>query len=314
MINLIILGCYKMELLNEVIVKYLKVCEYQKNLNWKTIKAYRIDLQYFSAYLTGNLKNINRNIISEYIMDMHKKYKVKSIKRKIASIKSFCNYLENEEILEINPFLKLRFKLREPRLLPKTMSLKVIESILKVAHQEIKNSESPYQFKYNLRNAVIIELLFATGMRVSELCGLNLSDIDIAEGIFKIYGKGSKERVIQISNSSVLDVLKRYQENLLSQNEKAFFINRLGRRLSEQSVRNIIQKISGKIENKLHVTPHMFRHSFATLLLEEDVDIRYIQRLLGHSSITTTEIYTHVTLSKQNSILLQKHPRNKINL
>lgn len=159
-----------------------------------------------------------------------------------------------------------------------------------------------------------MELLFATGMRVSELCSLGPTSIDLINGVIKIYGKGSKERIIQISNPAVLSAVCAYNNvfSPLIQDTGWFFVNRLGNQLSAQSVRNVINAYTELAGIEQHITPHMFRHSFATLLLEEDVDIRYIQQLLGHSSITTTQIYTHVTSKKQRDILATKHPRNKI--
>ena len=139
-------------------------------------------------------------------------------------------------------------------------------------------------------------------------------DVDLLEGTIKIYGKGSKERIVQIGNKDVLASLINY-ENAFTDKIRStgyFFVNRLQRRLSEQSVRLMINKYVEKAGLSNHITPHMFRHSFATLLLEEDVDIRFIQKLLGHSSIITTQIYTHVASNKQRDILTSKHPRNRI--
>ena len=165
-----------------------------------------------------------------------------------------------------------------------------------------------------MRDIAVLELLFATGVRVSELCTLGYDDVRLEEGEIKIYGKGAKERFVQIANPNVLGALHCYQEaykDAITQSG-AFFVNRLHKPLSDQSVRSIVNKYCRLAGVESHITPHMFRHSFATLLLEEGVDIRYIQRLLGHSSILTTQIYTHVAGKKQRDILLEKHPRNKI--
>ena len=158
----------------------------------------------------------------------------------------------------------------------------------------------------------MIELLFATGMRISELCSLKPSDIDLKSSNILIYGKGAKERMIQLGNPEVINALSLYQEVFREDIDACgyFFVNRLQRRLSDQSVRFMINRYAELAGIRQHITPHMFRHSFATLLLEQDVDIRYIQRMLGHSSISTTEIYTHVSSAKQKDILVHKHPRN----
>jgi len=164
-----------------------------------------------------------------------------------------------------------------------------------------------------LRDRAILETLFATGIRVSELCSLKVKDISIDDGVIKIMGKGAKERIVQIRNSEVISSLQRYQTSNKFESEY-FFVNRQAARISEQSVRFMIRRLCNTADVPQHITPHMFRHSFATLLLEEDVDIRYIQRMLGHSSIQTTQIYTQVTMEKQRQILTLKHPRNKIRL
>ena len=295
--------------------QYLNFCKYQKKLSEKTLKAYRIDLSQFLDFISNTNGNLNRIYLSTYITDLHKLYKPKSVKRKIACLKAFCNYLAYEEIIEKNPFDKINVKFQEPFLLPKTISLDNIQKILLTVYDELKSKELS-NFKHNtlLRDVTVLELLFATGMRVSELCCLNIDDVNLEQGTVKIFGKGSKERMIQIENAEVIEALKRYKwtfyEKMLDSN--CFFINKLNTRLSEQSVRFMIRKYVKKAGIHQHITPHMFRHSFASLLLEEDVDIRFIQQLLGHSSIVTTQIYTHVTPNKQRYILSAKHPRNKL--
>ncbi len=173
-----------------------------------------------------------------------------------------------------------------------------------------------YSYKSNLRDIAVLELLFATGMRVSELCSISTETINMNNGTIRIYGKGAKERIIQIGNPDVRAAVKRYYVAFSEQIQGTgwLFVNRQGNHLSDHSVRNMINGYATRAGIEQHITPHMFRHSFATLLLEEDVDIRYIQQLLGHSSITTTQIYTHVTSKKQRDILTTKHPRNKITI
>ncbi len=303
-----------MQDLQHEISQYLRDCKYQKGLDTKTIKAYRIDLAQFSAFLTDGNWNLTREGIMAYISELHQRYKPKTIRRKIASVKAFCGYLEYEELLEVNPFARLRLKLSAPLILPRTIPLSAIEAILTAAYQAKDGVQSLKQHDMVLRDIAVLELLFATGIRVSELCALQCSDVRLDEGEIKIYGKGAKERFVQIANPEVLKALRCYQEQYrdIMIQAGAFFVNRLHKPLSDQSVRSIIKKYSKLAGVEAHITPHMFRHSFATLLLEEGVDIRYIQRLLGHSSIVTTQIYTHVAGKKQRDILSEKHPRNKI--
>jgi len=293
---------------------YLKYCETQKKLNHKTLKAYRIDLNQFTEFIKEKNSEPNKETIQNYIALLHNKHKSKTVKRKIASIKALFAYFEYEELIETNPFTKLKTKFREPFTLPKTIPIDIIKIILRTAYVEL-NQKGITQFQYNviLRNLAVMESLFATGVRVSELCSLKVNEVDLDSQYMRINGKGSKERLIQIENKDVLLALKNYRIAFVTQINQCgyFFVNKLGNRLSEQSVRFMINKYVKKCNIPIHITPHMFRHSFATLLLEEDVDIRYIQKLLGHSSIVTTQIYTHVTSKKQKSILASKHPRNK---
>lgn len=211
-----------------------------------------------------------------------------------------------------NPFLGMRLKLPPSRTLPRVIPLRVIEAMLREAHGQIHCAKSDTGRQLALREAAVMELLFATGVRVSELCGLRAKDVDLTDGLVRIRGKGRKERIIQIENIEVLNVLREYKEGEYEADVPNFFLNRCHRPLSEQSVRFILNKYAEAVNAELHITPHMFRHSFATLLLDADVDLRYIQHLLGHSSISTTQIYTHVSSSKIRNILATKHPRNSI--
>lgn len=297
--------------LNLQIQRFLNHCKIRKALNDKTIKAYRIDLKQFAEF-TDN--KFSKNVICQYIDMLHEKYKPKTIKRKIASVKAFTHYLLIQEVIEINPFDRIDVSFQEPTILPKAISLNVINNLLTCAYNSFSQAETDYQKRCTTRDIAVLEILFATGARVSEICNLTLSSVDLINHTVKIFGKSSKERMIQIENPDVLNALQDYY-TLFQEDIKScgfFFVNKLHNRLSEQSVREIICKYTDMTEYDIHITPHMFRHSFATLLLEEDVDIRYIQKLLGHSSITTTQIYTYVAMSKQKEILSAKHPRNKI--
>ena len=292
--------------------QYLCFCINRKNLDQKTIKSYRIDLQQYKDYYQLNeLEWVEKSSIEQYIDHMHNRYKPKSVKRKIASLKAFFHYLEIEDIIELNPFHKIQIKYKEPFILPKTIPISNIEAIINYAYEQYKKATTAYSRKVALRNILILELLFATGMRISELCSLKSDQIDLNDYVIRIYGKGNKERLIQICNENVRSLIDKYITVMCNNDIPYFFVNRLHNRLSEQSVRYMIDGYAKNARITQHITPHMFRHSFATLLLEEDVDIRYIQQMLGHSSITTTQIYTHTSIGKQKAILTTKHPRNK---
>ncbi len=298
-----------------LIRNYLEYCKSQKRLDEKTLKAYRIDLRQFSGQFTGiTLTGISPDMLETYIAKLHEQYKPKTVKRKIASLKALFHYLEYREILEQNPVNKVRVRFREPLILPKTIPLHIIEILLHTIYEQRRNAKTGYQKRNALRDAAVIELLFATGMRISELCTLHDHDINLYDGTILIYGKGDKERRLQICNEAVVQILKEYQDDFCHEIENCnhFFANQSGRALSDQSIRRMINRYSSLAAIGMHITPHMFRHTFATCLLEADVDIRYIQEMLGHSSINITEIYTHVDVSTQRDILASKHPRNNL--
>lgn len=295
--------------------KYLFYCQYQKQLDEKTVAAYKNDLSQFMKFLDHYDNLLTKENLNKYLIYLHENFKQKSVKRKIASAKAFFNYLESEEIIEINPLQSIKSKFKEDLILPKAVSQERIEMLLNYLYElEMDRNKTTGFNTLIVRDIAIIELLFATGLRISELCSLKAEDFDMAKGVLCIKGKGGKERYLQICNEDVISILNRYftifeHEIML---HGYFFVNRYGEQLSEQSARRMIHKHVESASINSKITPHMFRHAFATLLLEEDVDIRYIQKMLGHSSIVTTQIYTFVTSKKQQEILRTKHPRNNI--
>ena len=303
-----------MNTLNNYITQYIEHCQYRKRLDYKTLKAYQIDLKQYAGSCPSMKNALSKEVVDRYITNLHKQYKPKTVKRKIASLKAFFHYLEYQELIKENPFNKLDTRFREEKLLPKTIPFRSIQTFLSVLYEQKSLAASEYQLRCCVRDIAVIELLFATGMRISELCSLKPESIDLESGNILIYGKGAKERVIQIGNPEVISALLLYQEYFKEDIVSCgyFFVNKRKNKLSDQSVRFMINRYAEIADITQHITPHMFRHSFATLLLEQDVDIRYIQQMLGHSSISTTEIYTHVSSKKQKDILINKHPRNLI--
>lgn len=301
-----------MNYLEQHITNYLEYCHGQKRLDAKTLRAYRIDLRQFCEYIdTSLISEITPEKLENFFAHLHQKHKPKTVKRKIASLKALFRYFEYKELIEKNPFNRIKVKFREPALLPKTIPLHTVETFLSTIYKQLSYAKTDYQKRNALRDAAVIELLFATGIRISELCSLDVKNVNLCDGTILIYGKGSKERKVQIGNADVIAILKEYKKNYEQeiQNCHHFFANQNGKELSDQSVRRMINKYTSLAAIDLHITPHMFRHTFATCLLEADVDIRYIQEMLGHSSINVTEIYTHVAMSKQRDILTNKHPR-----
>lgn len=301
-----------MDNLQTLIKKYLEYCNNQKRLDKKTLKAYKIDLRQFSEQTSSQeIAQITFKTLEDYIAKLHQQYKPKTVKRKIAALKAFFHYLEYKDIILQNPFNKIQVHFREPVILPKTIPLHTVETFLTTIYKQRHNAKTDYQKRNALRDAAVAELLFATGIRISELCTLKSNDVNLIDGTILIYGKGGKERRIQIGNDAVIRILKEYKINFNTEikNCNHFFANQSGKALSDQSVRRMIKKYSSLANIDLHITPHMFRHTFATCLLDTGVDIRFIQEMLGHSSINVTEIYTHVTVAKQKDILTTKHPR-----
>lgn len=298
-------------------------CRFEKNLSPKTLKAYEIDLRQLQKFLLGKGHSLEMGAITkiqlrEYLEEIST-LKPKSIKRKIATIKAMFNYLEFEDRITVSPFRKMRISIREPKNLPKVLSLIEMEGVFQSAYKYKEEAKGKSEYGYNeaLRNVVVVELLFATGARVSEIANLKSENIDIEVGMIVLRGKGNKERIIQVCNKETLRALRNYykvfQEAIVNSGGY-FLINRFGERLSDQSIRTIVKRLATNAGIQQHVTPHVFRHSFGTLLLENDVDIKYIQLLLGHSSIMTTQIYTHVTRERQKQILKTKHPRKSFHM
>jgi integrase/recombinase XerD len=312
-----------MNQLSSAIADFLNHCLFEKNLSHKTLKAYKIDLLQFESFLIINNKylepnNISKHEIREFLTTLSS-LKPKSIKRKVASVKALFNFLEFEDQIVINPLRKMKINIKEPKKLPLILELREILKIFKIAYKDLCNNECKKKYSNfeSIRNVVIIELLFSTGARVSEIADLKRENINLDSGSIIINGKGNKERIIHVCNSETINILRKYNSFYQSKMSKAngyFLINRFGKKLSDQSIRNFVKKISRKAGIIKNITPHIFRHSFATLLLEKDVDIKYIQSLLGHSSIMTTQIYTHVNRVRQKQILRTKHPRKDFSM
>ncbi|MDR1271857.1 MAG: tyrosine-type recombinase/integrase, partial [Clostridiales Family XIII bacterium] len=269
--------------LARAINQYLDYCQFQKRLSGKTVKAYKIDLMQFTAFVADCGEPFHKEKISQYVRDLHLMYKPKTVKRKIASVRAFINYLEFEEMIDSNPVRKMRLGFREPVALPKSLSLKTVRKLFSTANMLLSAESTKFRRGIRLRNMAVLELLFATGLRVSELCSLHSADVNLQNGMVKVWGKGSRERIVFVGNAEVLAVLREYERAQARDTKQSgwFFTNRFGNRLSEQSVRDMVKSYAAKAGIAGRVTPHMLRHTFATLLLEEDVDIRYIQNILG---------------------------------
>lgn len=299
--------------MKEKVGQYLEYCEFRKELDSNTIKAYRIDLrQFFEMVLS---EEPNKTEIENYIMDLHKKYKQKTVKRKIASLKAFYNYLEEEEYIDENPFRRIKVKFKEDVVLPRIISREDIEKLLNYMYA-YRDANTQIEEKNWLRDIAVVEVLFGTGARVYEVSHIRVESVNLYTGSLKITGKGGKERYVQVADDSIMRLLRDYYEanKVAIKKSGYFFVNKRGDRYSEQSIRLMLKKYTKMAGIEKNITPHMFRHSFATYLVEEGVDISCVKEILGHSSIKTTQIYLHIALAKQAEILRDKHPRKRMHI
>ena len=281
---------------------FLDYCKTHKRLSSHTIRAYKNDLLQFY--------NSNYSSVETYVEHLTKSnIKSNTLRRKIASLKVFYSYLKYHNLVDENPFNQLRFQFRTEKILPKTIPCDILKSIFSHLEQKVAYSKTKYQKQKAERNLLIISLLLSTGIRVSELCHIHLKNINLSNRTLHIMGKGKKERILFLGDQITFSLLETYINNYCFQPSDYLFPGKYSiKPLSEQSVRLILNNLVEQHNLTTPITPHMFRHSFATMLLDSDVDIRYIQQILGHSSISVTQIYTHVSQSKQKEILTLCNP------
>ena len=283
----------------------------ERNYSKFTARAYCSDVLSYIIWLgETDCTTVNYAKVREYLHFIQKfDYKKTTVARKIASIRTFYKYLFRERLVETNPAENLSAPKR-PKSLPKFLTPEEVEKIL---------NSTPMDTPAGFRNRAILELLWATGMRVSELSGLNFGDLNLDNNEITVFGKGAKERIVLVSERAK-KYLQRYIDSARALVAKGFpldiitdstpvFINNTGYRLQNKTIRNVINDIVNKIQLPKHVTPHVFRHSFATHLIENGADLRVVQELLGHSSISNTQIYTHVSTQHMKEVYNETHPR-----
>jgi integrase/recombinase XerD len=304
-----------MQTLHDCIAVFLNHCEFERNFSVHTVKAYRLDLAQFARFTlaestTADVSAVHRALMREYARSLHH-YKPRTQRRKLAAVKSLFGFLEREELIESNPTRTVKLDIRLGRLLPRTMSFATLQTFFRQLYSK-RNSRLGRDQSRDLaiRDVALFELLFSSGMRVSEISNLRVATVDLERGAVLVRGKGNKERFIPICDQEVRSALIAYVANLPTTRVDSayFFANRFGRRLSEQSIRMALKR-HAKAAGLEKITPHVFRHTVATMLLEQGVDLRFIQAFLGHSSIVTTTIYAHVNDKSQREILNCRHPR-----
>ncbi len=287
--------------------KFLDYLKINKGYAENTTSNYSVDILEFSKYIIDNkisFKSLNYQEIKPYLLILHDlKYKRSTISRKLSSLRSFYKYLVKERIVRDNPFLLVSLPKKEKKL-PSFLYYNELDDIL-----HIPDMDTPL----GMRNRLILELLYATGIRVSELVNIKIRDIDTSKKSIRINGKGNKDRDV-LYGDYCRDILNEYLNDSylrLLKNKKCDYLilNNRGDKITERAIRYIIDKIIDDSAIKKHVTPHTIRHTFATHLLDNGADLLTVQELLGHESLSTTQIYTHITNERLRSVYLKSHPR-----
>jgi integrase/recombinase XerC len=298
-------------------IHYLSV---EKNASPHTCRCYQRDLEGFEDFLkssgmvltpTGEIKieKVDRIAIRKYLSFLHRKNKKSSIARKISTLRSFFKYLAREQIIPSNPAKSVSTPKVE-KTLPTTLTVDEAFRLMESPKDIFGKSSSEGLKEKKLRDRAILELLYSSGLRVSELVGLNSNQLDIDLGIVRVMGKGRKERIVPVGVKAI-EVLKAYMEERgIMKGEEPIFVNSLGGRLTARSVGRLIKKYSRHSGIYRKVSPHSLRHTFATHLLDAGADIREIQEMLGHSSLSTTQRYTHISMGKLMEVYDKAHPRS----
>jgi integrase/recombinase XerD len=293
---------------------YFSTCQRSE----KTIQAYTIDLRQFREFLGGrpSLQRIGPDDLETWAAELKEAaYASASIRRKFAALKVFFNYWVRRGVLDRSPVWKIRLDLAPEKVLTRVLSVEETKKLLRQAKKELgrfprKGSRATDSTFLALRNLTIVELLFATGIRIGELTALSLFDFHQDERSFTINGKGSRQRLAILPDRQSTRTINEYIEHrrIIGTEHEYLFINSLERPLTSQGAANIISRLAISAGIVQRVTPHMLRHTVATLLLKNGVDIRIVQEFLGHSTISTTQRYTHVSKEHLASVLKAQHP------
>ena len=289
--------------------KFINYLQATKNLSEKTLSAYRSDLKLFFEFESDEL---NPDICA-YVSHLHLDLKLKdtSIRRKIITLKNYYNYLADLNIIPYSPLLKLKFRFKQERRLPKTLSIADISKILSCFDIDPTHL-SPFAQKVFTRDAALIDLLISTGIRIGEAAALTLNDIIASEHTLLIHGKGRKQRLIYISTPVTWHRISALIKERRKAGGEHLFINRYGTPLTIHGIEDIYAKYVKKAKLSGKSTPHYLRHTFATNLLANGADLRSVQEILGHASVATTQIYTEVTTNRKKQILKKFNYRNKL--
>ena len=294
--------------MDKLLEQFLTYLQTARNASPYTVKNYGTDigqfLDYCRAQEVGSPEQVSRSLLRNYLAELDEAGYVKaSVARRVAELRSFGDFLVREEVVERNPFRVVSAP-RIPRRLPQYLTVAEVETLLTAP-----DTTTPL----GLRNRAIIEVLYAAGLRVSELVGLDVADVDLGQAQVRVMGKGGKERIGLLGRPAVRAVrvyLKTGRPELLSRRPtNALWLNHRGGRLTVRGVALILSQAGKQAGIRTPVSPHVLRHSFATHLLDGGADLRVVQELLGHANLTTTQIYTHVSQSRAREVYVRAHPR-----
>jgi integrase/recombinase XerC len=310
-----------MDSFSRLVEEFINYLQNERRYSENTVKAYRKDLSVFSDWLITNGENIqfvyedeevidfkidfnliDHHLIRRFINFLNRtNYKKRTLSRKIATLKSFFKFLNRQELIETNPMIHIISPKLE-KSLPKFMYEYQIESLMNAP-----DLNTPI----GLRDRAIMEVLYASGIRVSELVAIKIKDINLDLGTINVTGKGNKERIVPIGSYAIEAIKNYYKSGFLDEKGEYLFYGLRGKPLGDRSVRTLLDSYIKKVSTTLNISPHTFRHSFATHLLERGSDLRVVQTFLGHESLSTTQIYTHITKNQLKKTYDKAHPRAK---
>ncbi len=312
----------------EAVDFYIDYCARQRRLSDLTIKSYSAVLRKFGEFVRENfriksltLESVSRDIVRKYLGYLNDNFSPSTAKHHFTIVRGFFSYMEEIDYIEESPYNKIHARIKEPKKLPKALSLEDVNKILVAAYSSqpgVWNWSNGLAEMLHYRDCVILEFLFNTGLRVQELCNLQFKDFDRETGTIYVFGKGSRERKCYITEQAIFDVFEKYTEarnhymKRIGEDHRYIFINRFGKQMTTQAARVMINKYVEIADIGKKVTPHVFRHTFASLLLEQGVDLKHIQVYLGHSTIATTQIYLHISDENAREVLKSKHPRGAL--
>lgn len=287
--------------MEKYIEKFIRYLEIEKNYSQHTILNYKLDLEDFSKFLAGiELEKVEYLLLRKYLAVLKEKnLGTRTIGRRLSALRSFFRFLTREGYLKTNPILMLS----SPKLEKHLPSFLTEEEVSKLIESAFAKNDKD---EMGLRDRAILETFYSTGMRISEVVGLSMQDLDFISGTIKVFGKGKKERIVPIGDAAV-GAIRKYVEKRKKENS-AIFLNKNGGRISTRGARNIVGKYIRLAGMRHGVSAHTLRHSFATHLLNRGADLRTVQELLGHANLSTTQIYTHLTTERLKSVYDKAHP------